>query len=42
MRESGEKFCEIELGAEVMYSSNIFGFIDLSALSIGETPFVLL
>lgn len=42
MRENGEKFCEIELGAEVMYSSNIFGFIDLSALSIGETPFVLL
>lgn len=41
VRASGEELCDIMLGAEIMYSSNMFGFIDLSALSIGETPFVL-
>ena len=38
---SGEHFCEIALGAEIMYSSNIFGFVDLSSLSLAETPFVI-
>lgn len=42
MKDCREDFCEIELGAEIMYSSNMFGFVDLSSLSIGETPFVLL
>ena len=41
IRAEQESFCDIELGAEIMYSSNMFGFIDLSSLSIGETPFAL-
>ncbi len=41
IEKSGENLCDIELGAEIMYSSNMFGFVDISNLSLGETPYVL-
>lgn len=41
VRASGEELCEIALGAEIMFSSNLFNFVDVSELSLSETPFVL-